>query len=226
VDPLEVLVPVTVAIGVPAWAAFAPTSQLFGPTVCHVPRGCALTFDDGPNPSVTPRLLALLERHQVKATFFLLGKYVAESPSLTAEIAAAGHGIGNHTYSHPSLIFYSRTRIADELNRCDTAIFHATDRRTAFIRPPFGFRGPLFHSAARKAGLSKVVMWSVSGRDWTPQPADRVQRRLSRARSGDIVLLHDGDHRQPNADRSHMLQALEYWLPRWKDSGLEFSKME
>ena len=74
-------------------------------------------------------------------------------------------------------------------------------------------------------GLSKIVMWSVSGRDWKPQPAARVSRRLRKARNGDIVLLHDGDHHAANADRSHMLQALEYSIPRWQDSGLQFLKI-
>ena len=68
-------------------------------------------------------------------------------------------------------------------------------------------------------------MWSVSGHDWESQPAARVSRRISKVQSGDIVLLHDGDHRLPNADRSHMIQALEYWLPRWKDSGLQFIRV-
>ena len=74
-------------------------------------------------------------------------------------------------------------------------------------------------------GFSKIIMWSVSGRDWKPQPVARVSRRLRKVRSGDVVLLHDGDHRAPNADRSHMLRALEYLLPYWQDSGLQFIKI-
>ncbi len=104
-------------------------------------------------------------------------------------------------------------------------MFRATGRHSSCVRPPFGFRGPQFHSAAREIGLSEVVMWSVSGHDWESQPAARVSRRISKVQSGDIVLLHDGDHRLPNADRSHMIQALEYWLPRWKDSGLQFIRV-
>jgi len=155
----------------------------------------------------------------------VLGKYVDQCPALAAEIVAANHAIGNHTYNHPSLLFFTRRQIIEELNRCEDAVFRATGRHSSCVRPPFGFRGPQFHSAAREIGLSEVVMWSVSGHDWESQPAARVSRRISKVQSGDIVLLHDGDHRLPNADRSHMIQALEYWLPRWKDSGLQFIRV-
>ena len=224
-NPLEIIVPTVAALGVPAWGAFHPRSQLFGTTVSSAGNACALTFDDGPNPRVTSKLLALLEKYRVPATFFVLGKYVKEYPQLTKEIRAANHAIGNHTYGHPSLLFLTRRQIRDELSRCEDAVFTATGQGTTIVRPPFGFRGPQFHSAVREMGLSKIVMWSVSGRDWKPQPAARVSRRLRKARNGDIVLLHDGDHHAANADRSHMLQALEYSIPRWQDSGLQFLKI-
>src|SRR5437870_7380905 len=111
---LEVLVPVVAAGGVPAWAALHPRSQLFGATIYSVRNGCALTFDDGPNPRVTPKLLDLLEKHRVSATFFVLGKYVEQYPQLAREIAAAGHVIGNHTFSHPSLLFFSQQQVMKE----------------------------------------------------------------------------------------------------------------
>jgi peptidoglycan/xylan/chitin deacetylase (PgdA/CDA1 family) len=221
-NPLEIVIPAVAAAGVPAWAAMHPRSQLFGATVCHAGNSCALTFDDGPNARVTPKLLALLEKHRVYATFFVLGKYVEQYPELTAEIAAAGHAIGNHTFAHPSLLFFSQQQIFNELRRCATAVSAATGRHMNLVRPPFGFRCPQFHSAAQKMGLSKVVMWSVSGRDWNQQPAALVRRRIQKTKSGDVILLHDGDHRVANADRSHMLEALEYWLPRWQDAGLKF----
>ncbi len=218
----KIVVPVLSASGLAAWGAFHPGSQIFGPTLRRLEQGCALTFDDGPNPEVTPRLLALLDRHAVPATFFMLGKYVREHPALVREIAARKHRIGNHTYAHPSLLFMTRSQIRDELNRCEDALVSAIGRRSDCVRPPFGFRGPQFESVARQLGFSKPVMWSVSARDWNPQPAASIIRRLRRARAGDIVLLHDGDHRKSGADRSHTLQALESWLPQSKDSGVEF----
>ncbi len=224
-NALEILVPTVAALGVPAWAAFHPRSQLFGTTVSSTGKACALTFDDGPNPTVTPKLLALLEKYRVPATFFVLGKYVKEYPQLTREIRAANHAIGNHTYGHPSLLFRTPRQIRDELSRCEDAVIAATGQGSAAVRPPFGFRGPQFHSVVCEMGFSKVIMWSVSGRDWKQQPAERVSGRLRKVRAGDIVLLHDGDHHAPNAERSHMLQALEYMIPRWQDSGLQFIKI-
>jgi peptidoglycan/xylan/chitin deacetylase (PgdA/CDA1 family) len=167
----------------------------------------------------------LLERYEVPATFFVLGKYVRQHPELTLEISARKHQIGNHTFAHPSLLFMSRQQIRDELKRCEDAIVAATGKRSACLRPPFGFRGPQFDSAARQAGFTTTVMWSVNAHDWKAQPAASVGRRLQKVDQGDIVLLHDGDHRVLNADRSYMLQALESWLARSKDSGLEFAAL-
>jgi peptidoglycan/xylan/chitin deacetylase (PgdA/CDA1 family) len=224
-DALGIGVPSIACLGVAAWGAFHPRSQLFGPTVSNVEKSCALTFDDGPNPRVTPQLLSLLERYRVTATIFVLGKYAQQDPGLLADIAASGHVIGNHTYGHPNLVFLRRKHIVEELRRCEDTIVQAVGKRSHCVRPPFGFRGPQFNSAAREAGFRSVVMWSVSARDWNLQSWQRVSQRVRRAAAGDILLFHDGDHRRPNADRSHTLKALEFWLPRWQDSGFTFTSL-
>jgi peptidoglycan/xylan/chitin deacetylase (PgdA/CDA1 family) len=223
VTAFDILAPAIAVGGTAAWGAFHPRSQLFGPVIRSAGDACALTFDDGPNPRVTPRLLALLEKYRVPATFFVLGKYASEHHGIMAEIAARNHLIGNHTYTHPSLVFFSRRRIVEELKRCDDAVIRATGKTTVCVRPPFGFRGPQFFGAARAAGFSQIVMWSVNGHDWNPQAASSTRRRLEKVGSGDIVLLHDGDHRTSNPDRAHMLDALEFWIPRWKDAGIRFT---
>ena len=219
---------VCAAGGIFAWGAVAPSSELFGATIRRTGNDStiALTFDDGPNPAVTPRLLDLLERHKMRATFFLIGKWVRAEPSLAGEIAARGHTVGNHTNSHPALTFLSPARIEDELNRCDDAIEAATGRRPRWMRPPFGFRSPLLGGIVRKRADRGVMMWSRWARDWKTQPTDSVTRRLRRVRGGDIVLLHDGDHRVANGDRGHTVAALEYWLPRWKDAGFKFVTLD
>lgn len=216
------------AAGIGAWGAVSPSSQLFGPTMRHTgnPGTLALTFDDGPNPAVTPALLELLARHEAKATFFVIGRHVRAVPELAREIAARGHAIGNHTETHPALTFLSRRRIAAELTQCEEAIASATGARPRWMRPPFGFRSPMLDGIAEKCGIAGVAMWSVMARDWRPQPAAPVIRRLERSRGGDIVLLHDGDHRKLEGDRMHTVKALEYWLPRWQDAGIEFVTIE
>src|SRR5579863_9400846 len=97
------------ASGIFAWSAVAPSSQLFGPTITRLndQSAIAITFDDGPNPAVTPQILDLFDRHNAKATFFLIGSHVRAFPALAKEIAARGHAIGNHTETHPALTFLS-----------------------------------------------------------------------------------------------------------------------
>lgn len=216
------------AMGAFAWGAFAPWSQLFGRTVRFTddPRSVALTFDDGPNPAITPSLLELLDRHSAKATFFLIGRYAAAEPALVREIADRGHTIGNHTQTHPNLAFLSLTGLQKELQECDDSIATILGRRPEWMRPPFGARGPMLDGVVRRRGGQGVVMWSKWARDWVPQPAAPVVQRLANVKGGDIVLLHDGDHREPRGDRRHTVDALAHWLPRWKDAGLRFATLD
>lgn len=233
---------------VAAWGAVSSTSQLFGPTLHHTPDASqiALTFDDGPNPADTPKFLSLLERYGAPATFFLVGRFARACPDLVREIADRGHSIGNHTENHVNLAWLPAWRIAEELQGCQDSILRALgferDSVPMLMRPPFGYRGPQLWSALRSVGLRGVAMWSLKCYDWKPQPAARLIERLQRVaeqcrlatpagiknnspRGGEIVLLHDGDARRLGADRSHVLAALEYWLPRWRDAGFEFVTM-
>jgi peptidoglycan/xylan/chitin deacetylase (PgdA/CDA1 family) len=222
------------AAGIAAWGAVAPSSQLFGPTLRHTssPGKIALTFDDGPNPAVTPQLMELFDRHSVRATFFLIGRFARQCPDLVMEIAARGHSLGNHGDTHSNLFFQSRLQIRDELARCQHAIEAATGSRPPrWMRPPYGYRSPLLNAEIRRAEMQGVVMWSKICWDWNPQPPDRLIERLaSVARRnrphGDIVVLHDGDHRALGGDRHHVVTALEHWLPRWRDAGMEFVTMD
>jgi peptidoglycan/xylan/chitin deacetylase (PgdA/CDA1 family) len=192
----------------------------------------ALTFDDGPNPAITPRLLELFDQYSVRATFFLIGKFARACPELVREISARGHLIGNHTDTHANLIFQSLAGIRIELARCQDAIADAVEAEPPrWMRPPYGYRSPLLHEEIQRAGMRGVVMWSKICWDWKPQPPERLIERFSRiARPnqshGDIVVLHDGDHRALGGNRHHVAAALEHWLPRWRDAGVKFVTME
>jgi peptidoglycan-N-acetylglucosamine deacetylase len=230
-------------IGVPAAAALAgattafgavyPRSQMFGPTICRTasPRQLAITFDDGPNPAITPKLLELLDRHEVKATFFVIGRFVRECGSLTKEIAARGHLLANHTETHPNLFWLSPGTMREELRRCQDALRAATGNDARFFRPPYGFRNPWVVSTARDLGM-QTVLWTLLPGDWRARSSEWLAERMqpiaqhaevaSGRHTGDVLCLHDGAHRALGGDRSHTLSALEYWLPRWRDLGLKF----
>ena len=235
-NPLPILVSggIVAAAGMAAWGAVSPYSELFGPTLRHTdsPGKIALTFDDGPNPAVTPRLLDLFDRYAIRGTFFLIGKFVRECPGLAKEIHARGHLIGNHTDTHVNLIWQSPDGIRRELGRCQDAIASVTGTEPPrWMRPPYGYRNPLLRTEIRRAGIQGVVIWSKICWDWKPQPPQRLIERLgSVARAGrkrgDIVVMHDGDHRALGGDRLHVVAALEHWLPRWRDAGMEFVTMD
>src|SRR4051794_24848872 len=124
----------------------APRSQLFGRTFIGDEaegRQLALTFDDGPNDPHTLRLLEVLARHEVKATFFVIGRYVEQRPDIVRTIVSEGHIVANHTHTHPNLIFRSQTQLRDEIARCERALDDAVGSRHApLFRPPFGARRP------------------------------------------------------------------------------------
>lgn len=230
--------------GLTAYGAAYPRAQLFGPTLCHTgsPNKLAITFDDGPNLAITPKLLDLLAKHNARATFFLVGKFVRECPELAKEILARGHALGNHTDTHPNLFLCGRRKSEEELRSCTDAIRQATGVEPRWFRPPFGFRSPWLSGIAKRQGM-QTAMWTLIPGDWRVKPADWLIKRMNpiadHARrklpsgtsyvgglTGDILCLHDGYHHHQNGDRARTIAALEYWLPRWSDLGLEFVTMD
>jgi len=246
VNPFLISVPAAVLAtgGVAAYGAAFPRAQLFGPTICRTnsPRKLAITVDDGPNPAMTPKLLDLLDRYQAKATFFLIGRFVRECPDLVKETAARGHALGNHTESHRNLTWLSPSQVVVELRLCHHAIVNATGAPPKWFRPPYGFRNPWVIPTAHSLGC-KTAMWTLIPGDWLERPVEwlicRMQPVATRAQrvakgggkppaigTGDILCLHDGYHRELNYDRTRTLAALEHWLPRWRDLGLQFVTMD
>jgi peptidoglycan/xylan/chitin deacetylase (PgdA/CDA1 family) len=208
----------------------APTGQWYGRTFTGLPRGAkqlALTYDDGPNDPHTLRLLDVLARHDVQATFFVIGRYVRQRPDIVRATAAAGHVVGNHTFTHPLLIFKGESEIRRELSDCRAALEDAigeafTGKAANLFRPPFGGRRPAVLRIARELGLVPV-MWNVTGYDWDAPPAAEIERKVSsQIRGGDVILLHDGGHRQMGADRSQTVLATDRLIARYKSEGYEF----
>jgi len=234
-NPALIGVPAAAALaaGVTTYAAVYPPAQLFGATIRTTPRPLqlALTFDDGPNPAVTPPLLDLLGKYNARATFFMIGRFVRQCPELTKEVVARGHLIGNHTQTHPNLFWLSPRAIRSELQQCQAALQDAVGAEAKVFRPPFGFRNPWVISAAHELSM-QTVMWTLLPGDWREKPAEWLTARMrpiadnaqdtANRTSGDVLCLHDGAHRQLNGDRIRTLKALEYWLPRWRDLGLKF----
>ena len=207
------------------YQSMAPTGQWYGRTFTGLACGTkqiALTYDDGPNDPHTMSLLETLARHDVHATFFLIGRYVRQRPDLAREIASAGHVIGNHTFTHPLLIFKSKKETRKELASCRAALEDAIGQPSNLFRPPFGGRRPATLRIARQLGL-EPVMWDVTGYDWNAPPAAVIQKNVvSHIRGGNVVLLHDGGHRQMGADRSQTVLATDQLIARYKSEGYEF----
>jgi len=207
------------------YQSMSPTGQWYGRTFVGLPPGSkklALTYDDGPNDPHTLRLLEILARHEVRATFFLIGRYVQQRPDIVRELAKAGHAIGNHTFNHPNLIFASARQTRLEIQQCQQALADAVGENSRLFRPPFGGRRPGTLQLVRDMGL-EPVMWSVAGYDWRGKPADYIEMKVARqVRGGSVVLLHDGRHDSFGADRSQTLIATDQLIARYLAEGYEF----
>jgi peptidoglycan/xylan/chitin deacetylase (PgdA/CDA1 family) len=203
----------------------APTGQWFGRTFAGGIRGSkqiALTYDDGPNDPHTLKLLDVLAKHNVRATFFMIGRYVRQRPDIARAVAQAGHVIGNHTLTHPLLIFKSEAQTRAQLVDCHQALQDAIGQHSNLFRPPWGGRRPATLRIARELEL-QTVMWNVTGYDWDAPPAAVIEKKVARQmRGGDVILLHDGGHRALGADRAQTVMATDNLIRRYKDEGYEF----
>jgi peptidoglycan/xylan/chitin deacetylase (PgdA/CDA1 family) len=157
--------------------------------------GVALTFDDGPHPEGTPRVLEILHEAGAPATFFLAGEQVVRRPALAAEIVAAGHRVELHCHRHRNLLRLTPRQFLDDAERGRAAIEEASGQEIAAYRPPYGIFSASTLRAARRQGW-RPVLWSQWGRDWSRRAtAQSITRRATAGvRAGDVVLLHDADY--------------------------------
>jgi len=208
-----------------AYQSMAPSGQWYGRTFTRLPRSSkklALTYDDGPNETFTLQLMDVLAKHDVKATFFSIGRYAEQKPEIVRELVKAGHVVGNHTHTHPQLIFQTETQVRIQLSACQHVLTDILGQPVQLFRPPYGARRPAVLKIARELGL-EPIMWSVTCYDWKPTTAERIeQNAIRQIRGGDVILLHDGGHVKMGADRSQTAAATDRLITRYKNEGYEF----
>lgn len=220
-----------IGVGVAAVAgavhgALYRNSPIFGAPITHLPRDgrvVALTFDDGPNPNATPRILDALGERGVHATFFVLGRHADRWPELVARIAAEGHAIGNHGWYHRKLHLKSPAYVREDLERGSRSIEEASGVHPRLFRAPHGFRSPWVTPIARSLG-QRTVGWSLGVWD-TDRPGASViaERTIEGAKPGSILLLHDGDGYDVNGDRMQTAEAVPMIVDGLQRRGYKFA---
>ncbi len=171
------------------------SSGVYLDALCRIKtsRRCvALTFDDGPNPTTTPKILAVLRQYQIKAAFFCIGEQAEKYPEIVRQIVAEGHLVGNHTNTHRgSFPLWGKRRMQADIERCSQTLSRITHEPIGYFRPPFGVTNPTIWRVIRHLGLS-TVGWSVRSYDTMSTPRSKVLRRIMRGvGNGAIILLHD-----------------------------------
>jgi peptidoglycan-N-acetylglucosamine deacetylase len=207
------------AAGVFLHGLYYPNSYVFGRPITNVAGGrtVALTFDDGPNPEATPRILDALKARGVKATFFILGRHADAWPDLVRRVADEGHAIGNHGWHHRKLHVRGPDYVRRDLTMGTESIARAADVKPRLFRAPHGFRAPWVTPIATSLG-QRTVGWSRGVWDSDKPGVDQIVRRtVDGTRPGRIMLLHDGDGYDIHGDRSQTAAA----VPRILDELLE-----
>ena len=230
---------VIAALGLAGFASYEvseqPGNQLFGHTLTQGPaneRVVALTYDDGPNPPYTSRILEVLEHEHVHATFFLVGRAVQAYPETVRREVRDGDAIGNHTWDHSHLIVLPPAQVIQSIQRTDAAIRAAAGVQTRLLRPPYGSRDWIVMQAAQRLGYT-VVMWSTPlARDWEYPSAGLIAQRVLRGvGDGSIVVLHDGNrgllcaaqHMSPHlCDRNADIAATRLIVDQLRKRGYRF----
>lgn len=212
----------------PLVSTFGPLRNRVMPRLAGVgsPDHVALTFDDGPDRASTPQFLHLLDREQVKATFFVLGSMLARSPGLVREMAAAGHEIGVHGFDHRPLALRGPRDAADDLARAHDLAAEVLGTPPALFRPPYGVMSGPAHLACRRLGM-RPVLWTAWGADWRARatPESVHDTVMSSLRGGGTVLLHDSDCTSTPGSWRTTLAALPMLLRTFEERGWRVGRL-
>jgi peptidoglycan/xylan/chitin deacetylase (PgdA/CDA1 family) len=220
---VEEAAPLLAGAGFLAWAVRGRSAAVFGRSVWRGPRGrrtIALTFDDGPSEG-TGRILEILARHRIAATFFQCGANVERLPGAAREVRDAGHEIGNHSHTHPLFCFRSPGFMEEELRRAQDSIRERAGAEPVWFRAPFGARWFGLGGVQRRLGLTGV-MWSAIGYDWNLKAEAIVERIAPRVSNGAILCLHDGRELRARPDIGATVEALQRLVPLLLDRGYNF----
>jgi polysaccharide deacetylase family sporulation protein PdaB len=177
----------------------------------------ALTFDDGPHESKTEKILEILDKYNVKATYFIIGQNAEKHPEILNTILSKGHEIGNHTYDHKSIYKLSDVKLTDDVERCSDVIESITGSRPVLFRPPEGFMNDTIATSVGRYGY-RVILWKVDTYDWKGKSAAEISSGVMKTvKSGDIILMHDYIWKD-----SHTAEALDIIIPKLMKQGYRF----
>jgi peptidoglycan-N-acetylglucosamine deacetylase len=216
------------AAGLAAHGTWHRNSAVFGPVLSHLPgdeQVVSITFDDGPNPQATSRILDVLRREEVRATFFILGRHAERWPELVRRASLEGHQLANHGYFHRKLHRRSPAYVRDDLTRGTEQIVRASGVRPAHFRAPHGFRSPWVTPIAASLG-QRTVGWSLGVWD-SARPGSEViaERAIKGMHAGSILLLHDGDGYDADGDRMQTAEALPRIIEGLRGRGFRFTTL-
>ena len=210
-----------------------PRSTLLGANLTHLPAQAiaraeiALTFDDGPDPEVTPRILDILDAHRARASFFCIAEHATRHPELCREIVRRGHSVENHSREHPAgFALRGMGGMRREIAAAQSDLAALTGKLPRFFRPPAGLRSPLLDPVLHEVGL-RLASWTRRGFDTQEADAGRVYARLvENLAAGDILLMHDGHCARDGSGQAVVLQVLPRVLSHAQSLGLKSVTLE
>ena len=187
-----------------------------------------LTFDDGPSPLWTPKILDELKKLNVKATFFMIGHHVQKYPDIAKRVAQEGHTIGNHGYAHSVILYYTPHEIEEEIKYTELIIHQATGQLTKFFRPPKAWVTSHLKERIKSMGY-EIILWSLNSKDWVNYNHTLIVKNLTvRARSGDIILFHDSGNilTTEGGNRWQTVKAIPLLVQNLKQKGFDIVPLE